>query len=188
MNMKRGFTLVEMLVSVAIFAVVAVIALGALLAMSESNRKAEALKSVMNNLAFAMDSMTRTIRTGYDYTCDSSLEEVDCQSGSNYLRLKDAYDDVVEYRFSQGNECDNNVGCIERKGSTDNGFVPLTAKEVVVTDMSFFLLGSQRYNPNKVDTTQPKVTIILHGYASSTAVQKTEFDIQTTVTQRIYDL
>jgi prepilin-type N-terminal cleavage/methylation domain-containing protein len=60
----RGFTLIEVLVSVMIFSVVMTVALGALLAMSQSDKQAEELKTVVNNLDFALDSMTRTIRTG----------------------------------------------------------------------------------------------------------------------------
>jgi len=70
LNLQKGFTLVEMLVSVAIFAVVMTVALGSLLAMSESDRKAQTLKSVINNLNFSLDSMSRAIRTGTTYSCD----------------------------------------------------------------------------------------------------------------------
>src|SRR3569832_199477 len=68
---QRGFTLIEMLVSTAIFAIVMVIALGALLAMSESDRKAQSLKAVINNLNFSLDSMSRSVRTGTGLNCGS---------------------------------------------------------------------------------------------------------------------
>ena len=65
----RGFTLIELLVSVALFSVVMLISVGSLVAMAEAARKAESIKSVLNNLNFAFDSMSRTIRTGYLYHC-----------------------------------------------------------------------------------------------------------------------
>src|SRR5437868_2432209 len=71
-DMQKGFTLIEVLVSVMIFSIVMTVALRALLSMSESDRRAEAMKSVINNLNFALDSMVRDIRTGYNYHCGTS--------------------------------------------------------------------------------------------------------------------
>lgn len=36
-----------------------------------TNKQLQAEQSVMTNLAFALDTMTREIRTGYNYVCDS---------------------------------------------------------------------------------------------------------------------
>ena len=59
-----GFTLVEMIVAVALFAVVMLISVAALLALVDANRKAQALQSVMNNLNIALDGMVRSVRMG----------------------------------------------------------------------------------------------------------------------------
>src|SRR3989344_8697452 len=53
----RGFTLVEMIVAIALFSIVMVVSVGALLALVTANRKAQALQSVMNNLNIALDGM-----------------------------------------------------------------------------------------------------------------------------------
>src|SRR3989338_2524865 len=52
---SRGFTLVELIVSIGLFAIVMLISVGALLALTGANRKAQALQSVMNNLNVALD-------------------------------------------------------------------------------------------------------------------------------------
>lgn len=70
-NNKKGFTLIEMMVSLAIFSVVAVIAAGALLRIVDSNRKAQSIQSAMSNLNFALESMTRELRQGTKYYCNS---------------------------------------------------------------------------------------------------------------------
>ena len=62
-NENKGFTLIEMIMSVAVFTVVALIAAGALLAIADANRKAQAFKSVVNNLNFALESVARNLRT-----------------------------------------------------------------------------------------------------------------------------
>src|SRR4051812_11444285 len=86
----RGFTLIEMLVSITLFSVVMVMALGALLSLSVADRRAEALKSSIDNLTFALDSMSRAIRTGNTYHCGSSgtlSVAQDCTTGNNYITL-----------------------------------------------------------------------------------------------------
>ncbi|MFT5832137.1 MAG: prepilin-type N-terminal cleavage/methylation domain-containing protein [Candidatus Paceibacteria bacterium] len=66
---KSGFTLIEIIVSLALFSVVVTIAVGALLILIASNRQLQDEQSVLSNLSFAVDSMTREIRTGANYFC-----------------------------------------------------------------------------------------------------------------------
>src|ERR1035437_8676661 len=73
---SSGFTLIEMLVSIAIFMVVAVIAVAALLKIVDANRKSQTLQDAINNINFAMDSITREIRVGSTYDCIQSGSSV----------------------------------------------------------------------------------------------------------------
>ena len=66
-----GFTLVEMIVSVAIFTIVAFVAVGALLKVIDANKKSQSLKTSINNLNFALESLSREMRVGSNYTCIS---------------------------------------------------------------------------------------------------------------------
>src|ERR1039458_2601710 len=59
-TLSSGFTLVEMMVSIAIFMVVAVVAVAALLKIVDANRKSQTLQDAVNNINFAMDSITRS--------------------------------------------------------------------------------------------------------------------------------
>jgi prepilin-type N-terminal cleavage/methylation domain-containing protein len=72
MPKNRGFTLVELMVSLTVFSVVMLISTGVLLVMIDVNAKGQALYSSYSNLTFALDSMTREIRTGRNYYCGSS--------------------------------------------------------------------------------------------------------------------
>ncbi|MCA9359669.1 prepilin-type N-terminal cleavage/methylation domain-containing protein [Candidatus Kaiserbacteria bacterium] len=69
---QKGFTLIEMIVSLGVFSVVITIAVGALLGLISANEQLQAEQSVMTNLSFALDSMTREIRTGTNYFCDEA--------------------------------------------------------------------------------------------------------------------
>ena len=67
---QLGFTLIEMIVSLGVFSVVVTTAVGAMLVLISTNQQLQSEQSVMTNLAFALDTMTREIRTGYYYYCD----------------------------------------------------------------------------------------------------------------------
>lgn len=66
---RKGFTLIEMVISLAIFSIVAVIAVGALVRILGQNRQAQSIQSSVNNLSFALESMSRELRTGRNYHC-----------------------------------------------------------------------------------------------------------------------
>ncbi len=70
---KSGFTLVEIMVAVSIFAVVAVIATGALITASDINKKAQAIKLAVDNVNFALNKMAFEVRNGNTYGCANSV-------------------------------------------------------------------------------------------------------------------
>ncbi len=59
----------EMLVASAIFTVVTIVAVGAILTVNDANRKTQAIRAIVDNLNFAMESMSRQLRTGTNYHC-----------------------------------------------------------------------------------------------------------------------
>lgn len=80
---SKGFTLVEIIVAVALFAIVMVVSTGAIFTIVNANRSAQALNSVITNLNFAVESMLRDIRTGTNYDCDGTTldpQPSDCTS------------------------------------------------------------------------------------------------------------
>ncbi len=82
---QSGFTLVEMIVSLAIFAIVVTVSVGALLVLVGTNQRLQDEQSVMTNLSFALDSMTREIRTGSHYYCFSRLSGNKLTTAGNSL-------------------------------------------------------------------------------------------------------
>ncbi len=189
--MKKGFTLIEVMVSVSIFTMVMLIATGAVFSIVQANEKSHALKSVMTNLDFALESMMRDIRLGSRYACGTSVPlsaTHDCATGDVIFRFKANHDvggngvfdpndinDQIEYSLSSG-------GRIMRKvydSTTSN--LAITATEVHVTSLMFYVTGS-----GVGDGKQPKVVITIQGYAGSGSLQST-FNIQTTASQRAID-
>ncbi|HEY6018493.1 MAG TPA: type II secretion system protein [Candidatus Paceibacterota bacterium] len=196
---SKGFTLIEVMVSVAIFSVVMTVSLGALLSMSDSDRRAEALKSVVNNLNFALDSMTRTIRTGYNYHCNTTGTDFstpgpqDCTgAGASYLALKAADGTLVAYCLYNGQLMREQLasGPLDTICGSSN-FSSMTSSELTITNLQFIVIGScpqQNGAGCTSDNIQPKVTILISGsLKTGTNAPPIQLSLQSSATQRIYD-
>ena len=203
---EKGFSLIEMIVSLGLFSVVITIAVGALLVMVNADRQLQAEQSVMSNLAFALDSMTRELRTGsnyYCYTANSSggiFDGSDSQEGlSNSTndctigRQSSAFQGVSFYEG--GNSISKTANRIlyfynpdtkslfRRVG--DNSAESLISSNLEIIDAQFFVSGSDILSVRD-DTVQPSITIYLEAREKD-VVDKT-YQIQTTVNQRILDI
>lgn len=188
-NTQRGFTIIELMVAVTLFAFVAVTMIGAMLAVVDGNRKARATVAAMDNLNFALESMSREIRVGSSYDCSGLIkttpsETGDCANGSPILGILSSNNDVLVYRFNAAE------GSIERCGSIgtscpdatdDNQYIRMTGSNVVIDRLTFHTQGS-----GSADNEQPRVTMIIEGTAGDLKANS-GFSIQTTVTQRFPD-
>ncbi|MCH8889315.1 prepilin-type N-terminal cleavage/methylation domain-containing protein [Patescibacteria group bacterium] len=187
---NRGFTIVEVLVSFAVFTLVITGSIGAMISIINANRKTQALQLVINNLNFALESMTRIIRIGHGYHCRSDLPgsfsafaiPLDCPGGGTYLAVEsskgsssDDLDQVV-FRYDAINTR------IERSTDSGQNWFPITAPEVLINDLKFTAVGT-----DSSDNKQPIVTITINGSAGTSQKTITEFKIQTSVSQRIVD-
>lgn len=169
---KRGFTLVEMIVAVFIFSIVMLIAVGALVSIIEANRKAQNVKSVMNNLNFALDSMTRAIRVGGTYDCGGSC----ASDGTEEFTFISTDGEEIRYRY---NTIDQSI---ERSIDVGLSYQALTAPEVNVEFLKFYVTGE-----NPTDNEQPRVLIVVKGVVGPDDRTRTEFSLETLVTQRLLD-
>lgn len=66
----RGFTLIEMMIAVALFTIVMVIGIGAVLNANLLHKKTQSVRAVIDNLGFVMEDIARNVRLGYDFTCE----------------------------------------------------------------------------------------------------------------------
>lgn len=69
-NKVSGFTLIELMVAISIFMIIMTMAMGSLLITLDAKKKSEVLGFTMDNLNFAMESMTRSLRMGTNYDCE----------------------------------------------------------------------------------------------------------------------
>jgi len=160
---NRGFTLIEMLVAVGVFAIAAVVSLGALLNIADMERKSEALRAVNDNINFSLEMMMREIRAGRAYNLSSGVFSFINNEGI-----------TIYYRLNNNR--------IERSNDGIN-YKSITSPELVVNNLDFTLRGA-----NANDGLQPMVIISIKGTAGLEKQNtKTNLNLQTTVTQRRLD-
>lgn len=190
--MARGFSLIELIVAVALFSVVMLVSVATLLALVDANRKAQALQSVMNNLNVALDSMVRSIRMGTTYHCGTGAyaSELSCPLGNTVFAFEPFGGDPNDSSDQWVYEYDNVTKRIYKSEHGGLSRLPITAPEVAIEDMRFFVIGTDRgCDVSPCDTIQPKVVISVRGTAGTDKARTTTtFSIQATAVQRILDL
>lgn len=187
LNSQKGFTLVEMIMAVAIFSMVMVVGMGALLNVLSANRQAQAIQTAVNNLNLAMEMMSREIRTGYDYHCG------DC-SGATCIVTKNCDDDssiaFESYKGSVSDPDDQIIfrfenGILEKSVNSGADFQPLTPEVLDLTGSYFAVSGATKEAAgNKL---QPKVLIVVKGVVINEKGDGSSFNLQTTISQRAID-
>ena len=175
LSQERGFTLIEIMTALAIFAIVMTISMGAILGIFDANRRSRALKDDMNNLNLAVEEMTKEMRYGKNYHCGTSGTETlpqNCFFGDAFLSFLSSDNVQVAYRF--------NGTALERR---ENGgaFIPVTAPEVLLDNYSFFVSGV-----DTGDGYQPKIFLYIKGH-SGPSRSRTDFFLQTLISQRSLD-
>ena len=99
-----------MIIAVALFSIVMLVCVSALLSLVAANRKAQALQSVMNNLNITLDGMARNIRMGSNYHCGASgtlTQTADCANSGDVSLAFEPYGNAVTdppwvYSFNAG--------------------------------------------------------------------------------------
>ncbi len=174
-----GFTLVELMVSISIFSLVMTIAMGSILTTLGANVKAKSLRSVMDNVGFTLESMTRTFRFGRVYHCGGGdiTTPRDCPWGENSMTVLDSDNRRVTYFL---NTTTNQIMRVIDSGTPS----PMTSNDMIITDLSFRVFGSAPFNAG--DYYQPQVIILVGGYVQG-GNNQTRFYLQTTVSQRLLD-
>jgi len=169
---NNGFTLIEMMVAVSLFAVVVTVALGAFLNVSEIQNKAMAVRAVNDNLNFAVEMMMREIRTGRDYSVS-----VDTFNFTNARGCEVEYSLLTATAQVARQEKSGPIPCLSQATP-----MPITSEDVEIDEFKFFLDGQ-----GVSDTLQPIVTIIIGGSAGTKEKLKSRLNLQVTISQRDLD-
>lgn len=127
-NKKSGFTLVEMIIYIAFFAVLSVLAIEALMVVMKSFYTLRLTQNINQSATTALERMSREIRNAYDI--DTAGSTFNTNPGHLTLRTKDAFGANTTMEFYVSG---NQIGI--KEGGVDKGF--LVAKSTTVTNLVF---------------------------------------------------
>ncbi|MFA6177302.1 MAG: hypothetical protein WC694_00165 [Candidatus Paceibacterota bacterium] len=186
----KGYTIIETMISVSLFVIIVTIAMGSLLNANLLHKKSQKMRSIIDNLSFIMEDMSRNLRTGYNYHCidggDPSLINTDVRScsdinGGGGISFKSSLGDQWVYFIGTYGGKDG----IFRSFDGGNTFIQLNSDEIEIDSISSFKVEGAELPPG--DSQQPFVTIKLVGRIISDGVSST-FSLQTSVSQRRIDI
>lgn len=176
-KLARGFSLLEMIVSLGVFSTAILIILGSILSISDAQKKTISLQAVEDNLRFAADMMSREIRTGSVYNCEGGDFVSDCPSGSPIFAFDSIGGARIIYRWNGVNKS------IEESEDNGSTFYPITGSDLKIEELTFYVFGSEN-----LDSKHPRVMMAMKAVAGEEkAKTRSEFNIQTTVAQRESD-
>src|SRR3990167_2239503 len=150
---QKGFTLIELMVAVSIFIVVMTISMGSIISVFDANRKSRSLKTVLNNLNLAVESMSKEMRFGKNYHCGPGAVTIpqNCPSGDTLMSFLSSDGVQITYRLSN-QTIEKQIG--------GGVYIAVTAPEIVIDDLVFYTIGA-----GASDSLQPKVLIKIKSHA-----------------------
>ncbi len=190
---NTGFTLIEIMVATSIFMIIMLMAMGALITTSDTAKKSQAFRTAMDNVNFAMESMTRSLRMGRDYVCVTSTTGVslpapanmDCslgtQGGSAIIftpALHPAGSRDTAYMLATRPTTNGQSASTHVLQRCNPDCLDLVSSDIDIQSLKFFVTGS-----DVLDKVQPSVYIIIKGTVTIKG-EATSFALQTNVSQR----
>lgn len=163
----KGFSLIETLVVVSLFAVIGIVVSQATAVSLTGSRKADATTLVRENLSTAVSTMERKLR---------SAKSVTCTGGAQSISFRDENDILTNFTCIESASCASTSYVYS--GSTTNRLT--NSQDVCITACSFTC-------PVPTNSLPPNIEIYLQGRSRNvTGVEDTTIDIRTSVTPRAY--
>lgn len=162
---SKGFTLAELLVAMAIFSLIILIA-GAIFVQSiRSGRIITGRAAAFDNVALTIEQIAREVRTGVDFP---EAKRVGSGGGKfNQLEFTNYHNKEVVYRL------ETNSGAVQKSVNAGN-FISITSSSVKITRLNFHIMGDS-------DGLPPRITIFIEAEGPFEA----PLNLQTTVGARL---
>ena len=169
--MRKGFTLLELIIALGLFSVIVLIAVGGFARALRVQRQLSAFGSVNANMRLVLEQMAREIRTGANFCTNGTF----CAS-SDVLSFINAHGENVTYCFS-GNAIKRVIGA----NPCDAG-QKITANNISISHLIFLLSGNL-----SSDKYPPRITILMGAAPIDASASNYKLYLQTTVSSRALD-
>jgi len=191
---QKGFTLVEMMVAITVFATASVIISDLFLSFNRSQRRAQASQAVQSDARVLLANIVDKIRSG---EIDYSVYTPNVTNPETELHLLSA--DGTEYVIRRSDSdfvntvCPSAIStpCLEISADGGSTFSPMTSERLRVVGVQFYIQPIEspttQTSPGVFDfNIQPRVTVVLglQGTSTQAAEQGTAF-VQSTVSSRV---
>lgn len=176
---KKAFSLIEVIVSVALFSVIILSATNIFKMVIDSQRSALATQNVQESLKYFLEVIGKEIRMAQKNkgVCigipNDEIFVVGSNANGNTLYFKNYYNECVQYYLYQDGDQQRFV--IWRGANSDY----ISPAKIRIDNLSIVLAAT-------ASTTQPAVTLSFKAHALGQGEFKSEMDIQTTMTSRYY--
>lgn len=158
-NEEKGLTMIELIVSIGIFGLVIGMTVGIFVLALSSQRRIIALRNTEDNVRFTVEAMAREIKTGKNFTGNSST-----------VSFTNAKGETVVYRL--------NGQAVEKSSDGGVSYSVVTGTEVTVNYLNFYFMHQA-----PEEGLEPRITVTI-GVTSSVGNQTANLKIQTTISGR----
>ncbi len=178
---NKAFTLIELMVATTLFTIIMLMGVGSLVTSSNSSKSAQRLRTAVDNVNFAMESIARELRTGTSYLCGSDSVDMsaeakgDCSDGGNAIAFnpqQTGSSPVSRIAYVVKNKK------IERCEVDRYHCTPVVSGDVDIENIRFIVSGS-----SLLDEIQPSVRVFIKGVVNASE-NPMPFTLQTMASQR----
>ncbi len=165
----RGFTLIEMIVSLSLFISVMTVAASSMLSIIDANRKSQATNTAVDNLNFVIDDMSRSLRTGKAWAVTPLAD--------NNSRIT-----FVPQGKTAANSTSYFVENKQIKMQVGSGPIETLTDPALIVDKLYFYLDPQTALGQP--SAQPYLHLLLKAHVSDKTKYRSNVNISTTISQR----
>lgn len=179
---KEGYTLIEVLVAIAIFSTAIAITTSFFISSFRSQNRALSIRETIDNTSYVMGDITRALRMARkdrDGSCITAGTNYEITRGGKGIKFENYEEPPVCQEFYWEINDDR---LYESKDGADG--IPLTSSSLEVTQFQFQLSGE-----SQLDDEQPRATVLLEiAKKGPSGPTFTKIRAQTTISQRNLDI
>ncbi|MFC1789425.1 type II secretion system protein J [Patescibacteria group bacterium] len=176
---KKGFTLVEILVAITMFALISTAAIGIFTTTIKSQKRILAHQKLLDQTSFVLEYVSRSFRMakkddvgGINCLLGSKINYEITSTGQGGIKIRNYKDECQEF-YIENNQLKENKG---------GKVFPLTSENLFIEKMEIFPIDGSGWTQN--DDIQPTITIFFEIIGGD----QTEIHTQTTISQRNLDV